>query len=161
LVTEGKYDDEVNRYICLSPSIINTRPGGVDYSLMTNKEKTERHNKFSYAVGNLISATPALAHLILVGSTADRLVSLARMIKSATKEIKVQLSQTSQDVMYEKSGRDMVQLVLNLDSDEYDESQENLSPPLEWREMSLDQVQLEGEEEDLLVDEENDDEVMQ
>jgi hypothetical protein len=34
-------------------------------------------------------------------------------------------------------GRDLVQLVLDLDSDEYDETNENLSPPLEWKEMSL------------------------
>lgn len=147
-------DEDVNQYVCLSPNVMRNKPGQKNYISNTNIIKMERHNNFSYAVGNLVSISPNIAHQLLIGTTVDRLTALYTMVKSATTEMKIQLSLLSQKTLYEPTTIAMIQKVLDLDSDKYNDdndADEDLSPPIGWKELSLDLIELEDDDDELLV----------
>jgi hypothetical protein len=52
---------------------------------------TERHRRFSYAVGNFISTTPAVMHLLLKSNTRSRLEGLLRILRLALDDVRLDL----------------------------------------------------------------------
>ena len=72
-------DEDVDN-ICLTPELVALRPEQEDLTKISPADMTERHRKFSYAVGNYLSRQYPMTHDILDCSISRRLIALAAIL---------------------------------------------------------------------------------
>ena len=145
--------------IFLPPALIASRPGQADFPTNSPTVKIERHNNFSYHVSNMLSRFigPDQSHLLLISDTNQRLAALSYIVKLSADEARLQVTNLLQESIDQPEMNDL--MIQTVSTDEIND----LSPPSDWKDLHIDSVEFEGDDEDgfQTVEGETDDGVMQ
>ena len=84
--------------ICLSPELVAHRPGQKDFLTNSQAENMARHDNFSFAAGNYLSASHMMVHSMLASNTYSRLCALSEILDAATITLNNQISEMTRDL---------------------------------------------------------------
>jgi Lon protease-like protein len=128
---ETNEDPDSLRYLCLSPAI-------------TASWHEKDAATFSHAVANLVSTVPIVMHQLFAGTVKDRLAGLVRILVIALDDLKVDL--TNSGIVTEMEVEGVV-----VSSADPCNSFADLMPPLDFKELSLDGIEMDFED-DVIMD---------
>jgi len=158
-----KIEPPDSKMLCLSPAVLKYKPYTGD--IETTEKTLDRQARFASAIANLVQSTPSRMQNIFEADVHSQLQSLREMIDIASSQIKNELSQVDK---YKAENEQAIRDVLEKSCSEADQY-EDLLPPPSYQELTLKDVQVEGDEElieerigdDLIDGEDEFDNVMQ
>lgn len=157
-VSKAELDNFHAASVCMTPRMIQNRPGQDDFSSKSLPENTERHNSYSYAMGNLLNLLPPNEiHALLICSTFLRLTALESLIKYIVVELKNQVIAMAE----ETKNLETIKTMLQLEKVKNDSAFSDLTPPINWKDLSLEDIGFDDEEAFEPSPIEDDDDVMQ
>ena len=144
--------------VSLTPRMIKYRPGQDDFGSNTPTENTERHNNYSYTMGNILDLFPPKElHALLICSTFLRLTALDALIKKLVNELRDQVVSAAEST----DNLEIVEVIQELEKRKNDIAFDDLIPSALLTEMCLEDFKFDDEEAFEASPIDADDEIMQ
>lgn len=137
-----KIEPPDSKMLCLSPAVLKYKPYPADIT-ETAEDTLDRQARFASSIANLVQSTPSRMQNIFEADVHSQLQSLREMIDIASSQIKNELGQVDK---YKAENEQTIRDVLEKSCSDTDEF-EDLLPPLSYQELTLEGVQVEGDEE--------------